>query len=54
MYLIELLFCDNEIWPYWYEPDKKETSYIDTLLIYTPWNEFLNDFNANSDLGILI
>ena len=34
-----------------YEKDKKETSYIDTLLIYTLWYEFSNVFVAKSDFG---
>ena len=29
----------------------KETSYIDTLLIYTLRYQFPNDFDAQSDLG---
>ena len=28
---------------------KKETLYIATLLIYTLWHEFSNDFDAQSD-----
>ena len=28
---------------------KKETSYIDTLLIYTLWHKSSNDFDAQSD-----
>ena len=31
--------------------DKKETSYIDTFLIYTFWYEFSNVFSAQSDFG---
>ena len=31
--------------------EKKETSYIDTLFIYTLWYEFSNDFDALSDFG---
>ena len=31
--------------------DKKETSYIDTLLIYTLWYEFSSDFDAQSNFG---
>ena len=31
--------------------NKKEASYIDTLLIQTLWYEFSNDFDAQSDLG---
>ena len=30
---------------------KKETSCIDTLLIYTLRSEFANDFDAQSDFG---
>ena len=35
----------------WYKTDKKETSYIDTWLIYTLWYEFSNDIDAQSDFG---
>ena len=31
------------------QKDKKEASYIDTLLIYTLWYEFSNDIYAQSD-----
>ena len=31
--------------------DKKETSYIDALLLYTLQYEFSNDFDAQSDFG---
>ena len=30
---------------------KKETSYIDTLLVCSVWYEFPNDFDAQSDFG---
>ena len=40
------------IWPQWYHLDKKkEVTYIDTLLIYTLWYDFSNDFDAQSDFG---
>ena len=39
------------IWPKWYETAKKETSCVDTLLIYAIWYEFSNDFDAQSDFG---
>ena len=36
----------------WHETDKKETSYIDTLLIfYTLWYDFLKNFDAQSNFG---
>ena len=35
----------------WYENDKKETSCIDTLLIFTLWYELLNVFVTQSDFG---
>ena len=31
--------------------DKKETSYIDTLTIYTFWHDFLNEFDDQSDFS---
>ena len=34
-----------------YGLNDKETSYIDTELIYTLWYEFSNDFDAQSDFG---
>ena len=34
-----------------YETDKKETSYIDSWLIYTLWNEFSSDFDVQRDFG---
>ena len=37
-----------------YETDKKETSYIDSWLIYTLWDEFSNDFDAKSDFGKIL
>ena len=36
-----------------YETDKKETSNIGTLLIYTLWHKFSNDFGTQSDFGKL-
>ena len=39
------------MWPEWYETNKKETSYIDNLLIYTIWYKFSNGFDAHSDFG---
>ena len=30
---------------------KKERIYIDTLIIYTLWYEFQNDFDAQRDFG---
>ena len=39
------------IWPQWYNADKKEWSYTDTLLIYTFWYDFLNDYDTQSDFG---
>ena len=31
--------------------DRKEIIYMDTLIIYTLWYEFLNDFDAQRDFG---
>ena len=56
MYLTKLQFCDKRKFKrlymaLWYETDKKETSYIDSWLIYTLWYEFSNVFVAHSDFG---
>ena len=36
---------------HWCDTDKKERTYIDTIIIYTLWYEFQNDFDAQSDFG---
>ena len=33
---------------------KRKNLYTDTLLIYTLWNKFSNDFDAQSDFGKII
>ena len=40
-----------EIWSLWYDTDKKERIYADTVLIYPLWYDFPNDFDAQSDFG---
>ena len=34
--------------------DKKERIHIDTLLIYTLWYEFSNNFDVQSDFGKIL
>ena len=34
-----------------YDLDKKEIIHVDTFLIYTLLDDFLNDFDAQSDFG---
>ena len=39
-----------EYGPKSYDKDKKDRTFIDTLLVYTLWYDFWNDFDAQSDL----
>ena len=38
-----------EYGPKSYDKDKKDRTFIDTLLVYTLWYDFWNDFDAQSD-----
>ena len=38
----------------WCDTDQKERIYLDNLIIYTPWYEFLNDFDAQSEFGKIV
>ena len=56
MYKRDQIFVTNaksnyEIWSLWYDTDKKERIYADTVLIYPLWYDFPNDFDAQSDFG---